>query len=1360
MKKIVSLSAAVLMAAGAFAGSKPTSEKTALPITATSSVQKKAVTLYKSGSKYVCFYKLTLRKNTAYTAWLSGSDAAKGKIAIVSANPEMSTDWSISEPEAYFEAIACGQETRWRVSGEDWEVDWGDDWNTSGSGDWGGGWDDDFGKMTTPDSWTYYICIEGEKGAKATLNYVAKDKIPKGVAANPLVIKPTEKSQTKSLTDGFMSEDYYVQVKVTAGKFYRFGTTGGDSKNELSFADSSIGLCTTGDYPTWTKSHNGTLSLVSEVDQTLVLQVRSSKGYQATGKIRFFVEKQRTLAKHNPTTLKAGKTVKAKPGYLNKPGTGAFDMIVDEQLFKISAKKGKSYVVDTVGAKPGVPIVAYLYDSKGKVIQTNRSKGCGSPDVRLVWSAAKAGTYYVGVCEDQPILAAPKPQYVQVELTATELSSVGKSVKLAPVPGSKSSVPKKEDAAGSPVITLGRDCWYANCSFAVSSKIDYSFSVEFANAGQTETNDLTAAFYLGKVSDKTLVKTVTTEPGKKFTFQPKEDGMYYLQLSPAAGQGLDYSPVRVHSVGYCSDGTACGGLKVTLTGASGKWMTAKKGVQYASGATLILPATSKQKLYFTTVKDCTAPESTTVKVSAAKTAEAVFYYTDKWDPKDKSTKYATSWTVTSKTTKQSKHTLWKTDTKDIFAFTSKGYHYTFSIDGGKGDQVFTVQDSTGKKVYADKVTKMTRVYLPKSSKKYYLIVSHSTKTNEGGAYTLSGKYEDLGVVKFSASTYTAKDSATSVTLYATRTGKTDACRVKYTLKAGTAKAGENYVNASGYVSWKNGDKAKKKITVQLIPKTLPVKGKDLKFTVTLKDASTASAGDGLTKVRQAAFAGGKTSVSATVKIANSAKYKDAQAAYASVYTDKKATVKKDETSPLRSGTFFGLVRASGVAPTNGAPEYGAVTLTVTAGKTASADKLSAKVQVAGKSWSFATAAGEPVWDAQTSAGYVKTLRLAVGTQTNELTVTVSDGKASKWTGSVCTASLKLSIPDAAGGQEGIAYSGRLYRNNTKIQSYLDKAFKFDGYYTMSIVPKDVCGTDRGDADRGVPSGHGYLTVTLDNKGTAKVSGLLPDKSAVSASATACAVVADSQSTTGYSMVIPVYQADANGCLAAELRLLMQSDKSHLDGKGYKTVVDSSVAVVWNRDDGAAETRDGIQGWRMTLAPAGGWYDKLANLQGYYNKKASGFAVGTSETLTEVLLEGKEGYGFAAYPIEDPVDLVGNKFSVPKRAWTADSQSPEFHDLSASVNPCNVKISFNRATGVSSGSCSVWIEKTDAQGRIIGQEQIGGFSHFGVLTIDRDTRKGIARPLLDDTLIGGALIKDIQMPGHLWKYSIPFEVFEK
>lgn len=1349
-------------------------EKNATSLSVSSSVKTKKVTLERKTEdgknyKYLRYYKMTLKKGNAYTVWLTGVDATNNTVRIRTCYGKSTLDWNTIPPIARFEAVDCGVETRWLVTGKKWANS--DTWAKMDWSELEGFEDMDWGNESTPSSWTYYIVVESDRAeVSATINFVAKNKIPTGVFSKPLVIKPTNKIQTTTLKDGFMSEYYYVQVACQKGYCYRFGAVGGSETNALSFVEDDFVNGTYGEFGVWTNEFNGAQSFYSNKKQTLKFRLQSSFGYKATGKIRYYVEKQKAINKHTvKATLKVGKSVEAVPGYLNAtnaPAKGYFDMIADEQLFKISLKKDKHYVIETSGADPETPIIIYLYDSKGAILQKNTSKGSDSPDVRLAYTPTKSTTYYVGVCENHGLFDEFTPKYIPVTLSAAEVKTITKTVKVLPVPAADGDLPKDKDVAGSPVITFGTNCWYATGSFGATKNVSYVFSVEFVDPENTEANKLTVEIYQTKVSSssKYKMKTLTIEPGQTFKYVAKKSAMHYLRIYPKAGKGLDYKSFRIHAMGYYGDGTACGAIKVKLTGASGKWAqiaykskssfktTAKynadvkkrkkAAVRYDSGTSVIVPA-GKRTVFFTDVKGYTTPKEVTGTVVAGETwyvNDGDIYYTDKWDPKDDKSSGSTKLSISSSTKSLKTHTLWKTDSKDYYTFTAKqGYYYTFSISGT--GQVFTLKRVDGE-VIAEDVTSVSRILLPKTTAskykktpaKYYLIVSHGEDGNVGGKYTLKSRYENLGVVKFSKATYTVNDTSTSATLSVSRTGSKGAIRVHYGTIEGTAKDGTHFFAQDGYLSWKDGDKSAKKITVKLIPKTLPLKGKDLTFKVKLTDASAEEdVDDGLKNPLVAVFSGTKSSLTATVKIANKAKYKSVKAAYASVYKDKKTTLKTQEKDPLRSGTFYGLVRAlEEPALTNGAPEFGAVTLTVTPGKKPEHDKLSAKAQVAGATYTFAASTG---WDGTNEVGQlVKTLRAvseANPAETNELTVTVTDGKTAAWkTNSTCKAELSLYIPDAEGGQRA-SYAGDLRRRNAKIQAYLDAAFKFDGYYTLSLIP----------SEKDAPLGNGYLTVTVNANGGAKVAGKLPDKSAISVSAMACTVEPTDKSTSGWTMIIPVFQSDAAGCFAAELRLVMQSDSGRVDGKSSKIVFLGDSLACWNRDDGV--NRDGSCGWQRTLRPCGGWYDKLVNLQGYYNDLAQQFWVESmGDFPAELLLEGYEVVEYGKPSAG--VNLAGNAFSAEKRKLERNAEGAI--NFEESVNPCNVTVKINRATGVTTGTGSVWTSNGELQ------TEVSGFSHFGILTLDREDACGLNA----DTLVYGALVKPVTLEdGASWMFSIPF-----
>ena len=356
MKRILIAALGALCLVGSGYGAKnPLNEKYATKLSPKTSVKTTTVRLYKTKDDqkqtvYRCYCKMTLQKGKAYTVWLTGINSSNSNIRIRTAYGQDPLDytkgdknaaWNINEPLAHFENIDCGVETRWLVSGKQWANDWTDDWDTTSwtdavKDDWGINW----GKSTTPNSWTYYILIEGKKGSTAKLNYAIGNKIPKGVAANPLVIKPTNKVQEKTLLDGFMGEFYYVQAKLKGGVCYRFGTKGGSSANKLSFDTTyNLNLGILGPYGAWNKSTNGAISFIPDGDQTVLMRIRSSKGYKAKGKIRFFIgiNRSRTMLKGTDIMLRALERIVADyPAHAEMVKAESVPFVVYKEMMRSS----------------------------------------------------------------------------------------------------------------------------------------------------------------------------------------------------------------------------------------------------------------------------------------------------------------------------------------------------------------------------------------------------------------------------------------------------------------------------------------------------------------------------------------------------------------------------------------------------------------------------------------------------------------------------------------------------------------------------------------------------------------------------------------------------------------------------------------------------------------------------------------------------------------------------------------------------------------------------------------------------------------------------------------------------------------
>ena len=496
----------------------------------------------------------------------------------------------------------------------------------------------------------------------------------------------------------------------------------------------------------------------------------------------------------------------------------------------------------------------------------------------------------------------------------------------------------------------------------------------------------------------------------------------------------------------------------------------------------------------------------------------------------------------------------------------------------------------------------------------------------------------------------------------------------------------------------------------------------------------------------------------TVTIAESASKSANSIEKAYAKTVAKVAKVKTEDVALRSGTFYGVLTEDGSALTNGLPQLASVTLT-TKVSTGKSDTLSAKVALAGKTYTFKTDTKNPAeWENLGDGRMQITLKLVQkvdkASYTNELTLTVRDGAttdAEGWLGAGGTAELVMNVPDAnnKGAQEDIRYVGDIYRQNAKIQNYLNVVTNFFGYYTVALASEGVSAAD------GIPAGNGYLTIKIDNKGKATVAGLLADNTRVSLSVTAAGICKDESSPLGYSMYLPIYLAKSPYCFGGTLRLYAKEGKT-LPNKDYEIVVDSTTALVWNNDN-AKLTYYNEDGWRILCDPVGGWYDTVMNLQAYYLNYA--FEVGgadITEFPTELVASGYQVIT-DVQPNGEPVGLVNDAFSTAKKVLVKDGT---LYDLVNSVNPCNVQVKLARATGLVTGSFSIWSEDEDG----LKQKEITGFKHNGVLLLSRDESSPISADVLS---VGFSLKTGVKLTDEnpdtgkkttrSWNLSLPFNL---
>ena len=445
-----------------------------------------------------------------------------------------------------------------------------------------------------------------------------------------------------------------------------------------------------------------------------------------------------------------------------------------------------------------------------------------------------------------------------------------------------------------------------------------------------------------------------------------------------------------------------------------------------------------------------------------------------------------------------------------------------------------------------------------------------------------------------------------------------------------------------------------------------------------------------------------------------------------------------------AGTFRGALLEDGSELTKLAARTGLLTVSTT-----TAGKITATAKVAGNSYKFTGTGYDELTDEDPyAAGITREFEVRLKNitkvnkvaYTNYLTLVVGDGVS---TNSVALAeqyakaTLTLNVPNnliasaTKVATKDVAYACELYRANGS--STFGKAVMTDfaGYYTVALVPTGVTAAD------GVPTGNGYLTVTVGATGSTSYAGVLADGTSVSGSTSAMLVGDDLDSPESCVLMIPFAWNNNSKGIGGVLRLVPATD----DSDGVANVFDSASGLEWDRD-GTSASRDGT-GFTIDLAPTGGWYNKTVNIQTYYlNHDFTVEAAESDDLPTEALASG---YSFVAdsTPNELAVTFAGNKPSVAARKLVKDTYT-KLYDLSKGVNPWSVTVSYTRSTGLLSGTFSCWTESSSAQ------KQITKLGHKGVMLFNRDA----SSPLPEDVWSAGYFL----MPAtSKWTCSLPFNI---
>ena len=815
---------------------------------------------YDDGALY---YKMTLKRGTAYTVWITGGSAAN-------------IDLDVDTDDNYYEDRDDEPGASFGID----EIDGGatkvaylyaDDWDTEPDGD--------------PASGRYQVVLTGDIGASTTLGFttgiktftiVGSEESPKAIS-----FTTSRKTFSSKLIDG----DYYFRASLKAGRKYRIRTTGGTKANQLSLSVSGI------DDDCDPNDSTDTARLVNAYNDALVLIpsasgkyefVVSGSGSQTFG-FQYEMVPKRGIAAHPtiPLLEENGYTAKFVPGRIADTHN-YYDQIIDEHLCRIYLNKGERWVFETDGATNLIQMVAY--DPSGTVLAVNESADGESYDTRVVLTASKAGVYYVGVCD--PLLEVDDvPDGAAVVLTARntagfpvpdafdpadDVYATASMVTPYPAPTNVMAVAYTKERSDAEAVgaihgphRFGASDLYDVFAFQCRKGFTYSLRAEFADSNDVSRLTLNAKlFNLNAGKERNVAYTGTVSPAygeyafdDDLTFKATVDGTHYLRVWVDDGKGLDFPAYNLHAI--CMNGESPRGLvKVVSRGVPGGWTLNAEKTVYPSGATLVVGKSDALKVNAAAVTGFKTPASTTKEVPQwAEGGDAVVVtnvYSDVYD-----FKYQTGTrTVTKKGKKTTekvyspetgddtpagafaitpaasaaslRRTLWTADPADHFVFTAAAnVYYNFSVantlEGGAGDAVLVISNAVSGAVLYTNVAEVSRALLPAG--KTYAIVLHGTEGKADSAYTLTYSKASGGTVRFTnakgtaaVSSYTVSEGAAAATLYVQRTGSEGAVRVRYATQAGTALPGTNYYPVvTNEISWAAGNKAVKAIKVKLIP---------------------------------------------------------------------------------------------------------------------------------------------------------------------------------------------------------------------------------------------------------------------------------------------------------------------------------------------------------------------------------------------------------------------------------------------------------------------------------------------------------------------------------------------------------------
>lgn len=443
------------------------------------------------------------------------------------------------------------------------------------------------------------------------------------------------------------------------------------------------------------------------------------------------------------------------------------------------------------------------------------------------------------------------------------------------------------------------------------------------------------------------------------------------------------------------------------------------------------------------------------------------------------------------------------------------------------------------------------------------------------------------------------------------------------------------------------------------------------------------------------------------------------------YTSASVTIR---VYPL--GAFAGTY--DGWSATNTPPEScGAATVTLT-----ESGSWSAKISAGGTTYSFSKAGFDETTDgpaepsALVGAAYGAVFAAADGRYTNTLAVTLDAEGAAYGTLTVYA----LTGSGATATAVPTVFDLELHRNNWSEGHMLPVLSAFKGYYTVALPVSAAENPDN------TPWGSGYVALTVGDKGSVKLTGLLADGQSWSASSVLLMPDTNDTATAAIYVYFQPAAYNKNGALTGWLRI-------SLGDSLYENTVDcpesDQTLKWWNRTptcvsgaEGSAAT--GATGFFNDLAAAGGFYDTVMNLQTFYRNRALSFTDNTDFPGSALLdrlpadndgKDGTSGYLLldddAMLPFGANIVVGAQSLSVGARKLVTNDLDRATHsmtdyiELDESSNVAGLTLSLTRATGLFSGTFDLVYERENANGAFVRRTR--KVTHRGIYTPVRPGR---------------------------------------